>query len=137
MNRLLIMNFNISMTTVMAITILLAFITFNSGITEAAFTRSPAESAIEYLGDQATFTCITDGSHFLFWTVNGVEARLPVVRNKGITYTYSGVNSEASNLTVLASMQNNNSEIICIQQHLITGHEIARTSPVYLYVQGE
>ena len=126
----------ISMITVIAAAILLAFITFNTGITEAAFTHSP-ESAIEYLGDQATFTCITDGSHFLFWTVNGVEAQLPVVRNKGITFVYSGVNSEVSNLTVLASMQNNNSEIICIQQDLITGQEIARTSPVYLYVQGE
>ena len=117
------------------ITLLALFAAFNGGVT-AAFTHSP-ESAIEYLGAQATFSCITDGSHFLFWTVNGVEARLPVVRNKGIDYVYSGINSEASNLTILASMQNNNSEIICIQQHLQTHQEIARTSPVYLYVQGE
>ena len=117
---------------------LLAFITFNTGlITEAAFTHSPAESQIAYLGDQATFSCTTDGSHFLYWTINGVEARLPEIRNKNITYTYSGVNSESSDLTILASMQNNNSEIICIQQHLETHQEIARTSPVYLYVQGE
>jgi hypothetical protein len=118
------------------ITLLALLSAFNGGI-RAAFTYSPAESATEYLGAQATFTCITDGSHFLYWTVDGVEARFPVVRNRGITFVHSGVNSEASNLTVLASMQNNNSEIICIQQNLITGQEIARTSPVYLYVQGE
>ena len=89
------------------------------------------------LGDQAYFSCITDGSDLLVWTVNGVEARLPVVRNRGITFVYSGVNSEVSNLTISASLQNNNSEIVCIQQNVITGQEIARTSPVYLYVQGE
>ena len=126
-----------SMITVIAAAILLAFITFNTGlITEAAITHSPAESQIVYLGDQATFSCTTDGSHFLYWTINGVEARLPEIRNKNITYTYSGVNSESSDLIILASMQNNNSEIICIQQHLISRQEIARTSPVYLYVQG-
>ena len=124
-------------TVIAAATILLAFITFNTEITEAAFTHSPAESQIAYPGDQATFSCTTDGSHFLYWTINGVEARLPEIRNKNITFTYSGVNSESSDLTILASMQNNNSEIICIQQHLISRQEIARTSPVYLYVQGE
>jgi hypothetical protein len=114
----------------------LAFLAaFNSGV-RAAFSHTP-KSAIEYLGAQATFTCITDGSHFLYWTVNGVEARFPVVRNRSITFVHSGVNSEASNLTVLASLQNNNSEIVCIQQNLITGQEIVRTSPVYLYVQGK
>ena len=119
-----------------AVIALLALLAALNGGVTAAFTHSP-ESATEYLGAKATFTCITDGSHFLFWTVNGVEARFPEVRNKGITFVHSGVNSEASNLTVLASLQNNNSEIICIQQNLITGQEIARTSPVYLYVQGE
>ena len=127
------MNSNISMITVTAI--LLAFITYNSGVT-VPFPHSP-ESVTSYLGAQASFSCVTDGSHLLVWTVNGVEARLPEVRNKGIALVYSGVNSEASNLTVLASLQNNNSEIICIQQNVITGHEIARTSPVYLYVQGK
>lgn len=62
---------------------LLAFLAaLNGGVTAAyAFTHSP-ESATEYLGARATFTCITDGSHFeiLFWTVNEVlvEVRLPV-----------------------------------------------------------
>ena len=118
-----------------AIIILLAFTLNSHGVT-AIFTRSP-EPVVAYLGDQAYFSCITDGSNLLVWTVNGVEARLPVVRNRGITFVYSGVNSEVSNLTVSASMQNNNSEIVCIQQNVITGQEIARTSPVYLYVQGE
>ena len=45
-------------------------------------------------------------------------------------------NSEMSNLTVIASIQNNNSEIICIQENLITGQEIARIPLAYLYVQG-
>ncbi len=125
------------MITVIATTILVAFIIINSGVTvTAAFTHTP-ESATEYQGDRATFSCIIDGSHFLHWTVNGVEARLPVVRNRGITFVLSGMNAEASNLTILASLQNNNSEIICIERNIITGQEIARTSPVYLYVQGE
>ena len=118
------------------ISILLAFIlTFNSGVT-ASFTHSP-ESVTAYLGTQASFSCITDGRDILVWTVNGVEARFPEVRNKNITFMHSGANSESSNLTVLASMQNNNSEIICIQQSVLNGQEIARTSPVYLYVQGK
>ena len=114
---------------------MLSLLAFNTGVTEAAFTHSP-ESATAYLGDQAIFTCITDGSHLLVWTINGVEARFPEVRNKGIRYVHSGANAEMSNLTALASLQNNNSEIICIQQNVITGEELARTAPVYLYVQG-
>ena len=125
------------MITVIYIAILLAtMITFCSQGVTAPFTHSP-ESVIAYLGDLASFSCITDGSHLLVWTVNRVEARLPEVRSKGISFVYSGVNSEMSNLTVLASTQNNNSEIICIQQNVMTGQEIARTSPIYLYVQGE
>ena len=116
-------------------TVFLAFTLINNGVI-APFTHSP-ESMTVYLGAQASFSCITDGSHLLDWTVNGVEARLPEVRNKGITFVYSGVNSEVSNLTVFASLQTNNSEIICIQKNVVTSQEIARTSPVYLYVQGK
>ena len=115
---------------------LLSLLAFNIGVTEATFTYSP-ESATAYLGDQAIFTCITDGSHLLVWTVSGIEARFPEVRNKGISYVHSGANAEMSNLTALASLQNNNSEIICIQQNVMTGEELARTAPVYLYVQGK
>ena len=118
-----------------AIITLLALFAVN-GVT-AIFTHTPV-SVTAYLGAQATFSCITDGRDILLvWTVNGVEARFPEIRNKGITFVYSGVNSEMSNLTVLASLQNNNSEIICIQQNVMTGQEIARTSPVYLYIQGK
>ena len=104
-------------------------------VTFAQFVESPV-STIAYLGDRASFSCTTDGNHLLVWTVNGVEARMPVVRNRGITFERFGINSEISNLTALASIQNNNSEIICIQENLITGQEIARTLPAYLYVQG-
>ena len=127
------MDSEISMSTV--IPILLAFITFNSPGVTASFTLSP-EPVTAYLGAQTSYSCITDGRDVLIWTVNGVEARFPEVRDKGISFVHSGPNSESSNLTVLASIQNNNSEIICIQQSL-DGQEIARTSPVYLYVQGK
>ena len=100
-----------------------------------SFAESPV-SAIAYAGDEANFTCVTDGSHVLVWTVNGIEARFPEVRSKGITFLHFGINSEISNLTASASIQNNNSEIICIHVNLITGQEIARTPPAYLYVQG-
>ena len=119
-----------------AIINLLTLITFNTGVTASLFTHSP-ESVTAYLGDQASFSCITDGSHLLVWTVNGVEARFPEVHNKGINFVHFGANAEMSNLTVLASLQNNNSEIICIQQNVMTGQELARTTPVYLYVQGK
>ena len=116
--------------------LLLLVISSNRGVgVFAQFVQSPV-STIAYLGDQVSFSCITDGSHLLVWTVNGVEARLPEIRNRNITFVHYGVNSEISNLTALASIQNNNSEIICIQENLITGQEIARTPPSYLYVQG-
>ena len=115
--------------------IILLALTASNGIT-GLFTLSP-ETAIAYLGDLASFSCITDGSHLLVWSVNGVEARFPEVRNKGISLVYFGSNSEMSNLTVLASIQNNNSEIICIHQNVMTGQELDRTTPVYLYVQGK
>ena len=114
--------------------ILLAFSLNNHGVT-AIIIHSP-ESVVAYLKENASFNCITDGSDLLVWTVNGVEARFPVVRERGITYVHSGVNSEVSNLTVLASVQNNNSEIICIQENVMTRQEIARTPPVYLHIQG-
>ena len=115
--------------------ILLSWILSRS-IVFAQFIQSPV-STIAYLGDQVSFSCTTDGSHVLVWTINGVEARLPEVRERGITFEYFGSNSEMSNLTAIASIQNNNSEIICIQKHLITSQEIARTLPAYLYVQGK
>ena len=115
--------------------ILLSVVTANLSRVSAQLIESPV-STIAYLGYHVSFSCTTDGSHLLVWTVNGVEARLPEVHNRGITFVYFGINSEMSNLTVLASIQNNNSEIVCIQKHLITGQEIARTQPAYLYVQG-
>ena len=102
----------------------------------AQFVQSPV-STIAYLGEQASFSCTTDGSHLLVWEVNGIEARLPEIRDRGISFMRYGINSEMSTLTALASIQNNNSEIICIQENLITGQEIARTQPAYLYVQGK
>ena len=114
---------------------ILLVLTVSNGVT-ALFTLSP-ESVTAYLGNQASFSCITDGRHLLVWSVNGVEARFPEVRNKGISFVYFGANSEMSNLTVLASLQNNNSEIICIQQNVMNGQELARTTPVHLYVQGK
>ena len=119
-----------------AILLMLSLLAYNTGVIKAAFAHFP-ESEAAYLGDEATFSCITDGSHLLVWTVNGVEARFPEVRDKGIRYVHSGANAEMSNLTALASLQNNNSEIVCIQQSVITGQELARTAPVYLYVQGK
>jgi hypothetical protein len=117
--------------------LMLSLLTCNTGqVAEAAFAHTP-ESVVAYLGYLASFSCTTDGSHLLVWTVNGVEARFPEVRNKGIHYVLSGANAEMSNLTVSASLQNNNSEIICIQQNVENGQELARTAPVYLYVQGK
>ena len=115
--------------------LLLSVVTANLSRVSAQFVESPV-STIAYLGYHVSFSCTTDGSHLLVWTINGVEARLLEVHSRGITFAYFGINSEMSNLTVLASVQNNNSEIICIQEHLITGQEIARTRPAYLYVQG-
>ena len=125
------------MVTVMYIAVLLAFIiSINGPGVTALFTLSPV-SVIAYLGDQVSFSCVTDGSHLLAWSVNGVEARFPEVRDKGISFVYFGANSEMSNLTVLATLQNNNSEILCTQQNIMSGQELARTTPVYLYVQGK
>ena len=107
----------------------------SSSVVYAQFVESPVTTTA-YLGDNASFHCTTDGNHLLVWIVNGIEARMPVIRNRGITFERFGINSEMSTLTTLASIQNNNSEIICIQENLITGQEIARTLPAYLYVQG-
>ena len=115
--------------------LMLSLLACSTGVIKAAITHAP-QSESAYLGEVSTFSCITDGSHLLVWTVNGVEARFPEVRDKGITYVHSGANAEMSNLTALASLQNNNSEIICIQQNVMTGEELARTAPVYLYIQG-
>ena len=118
--------------------LLLAVVTASSrmNVISAQFVTSPV-STIAYLGDQASFSCTTNGNHLLVWSVNGIEARLPQVHNRGISFVHFGINSEMSNLTALASIQNNNSEIICIQENLITGQEIARTQAAYLYVQGK
>ena len=114
--------------------IFLALIITKTRVT-AMFAQTP-ESVTAFLGGKASFNCTTDGSHLLVWTVDGIEARFPEVRNRSITAVYSGANSEKSTLTVLASTKNNNSEIFCIQQNVMTGEELGRTEPVYLYVQG-
>ena len=100
----------------------------------AQFGRIP-ESKVVYLGQNVHFYCSVD-SHYLKWTVDGIEARSPQIQARNISQEFSGPNSGSSTLTIQATKQNNNSEIFCIQQHLVTGEELARTSPVYLHIQG-
>ena len=100
----------------------------------AQFDRIP-ETEVVYLGQSGYFHC-SISSHFLAWTVDGIEARNPQTQARNISHIYSGANSGSSTLIIQATKQNNNSEIVCIQQHLVTGQELARTLPVYLHIQG-
>jgi hypothetical protein len=114
--------------------ILLAIVLLILTEVEAQFGQIP-ESKVVYLGQNVHFHCSVD-SHFLAWTVDGIEVRSPQIQARNISLVYSGSNSGSSMLTIQAIKQNNNSEIFCIQQHLVTGQELARTSPVYLLIQG-
>ena len=100
----------------------------------AQFDRIP-EPEVVYLGQSANFYC-SISAHFLAWNIDGIDARSPQIQARNVSHIYSGANSGSSTLTILATKRNNNSETICIQQHLITGQELARTSPVYLHIQG-
>ena len=98
------------------------------------FDRIP-ETKIVYLDQNAHFYCSIT-SQFLMWRVDGIQAQLPQIQARNISHVFSGSHSRSSTLTILATKQNNNSEIVCIQQHLMTGQELARTSPAYLRIQG-
>ena len=93
------------------------------------------QTRVIYMGQNAQFHC-TVSSQFLVWRVDEIQAQLPEIQARNISHDFSGSFSESSTLTVLATKQNNNSEIVCIQQHMVSGQELARTSPVYLRIQG-
>ena len=92
-------------------------------------------SKVVYLKNQSVhFTCGTQKYGFLTWEVDDIEARLPEVQNRIVSYVNSG---GVSTLSIAASLQNNNSKIVCLVRDLSSGHEIARTPRAYLRVQGE
>lgn len=104
------------------------------GEVAAQFDQVP-QTRVVYLGQNAQFHCAVS-SQFLVWRVDEIQAQLPEIQARNISHVFSGSFSESSTLTVLATRQNNNSEIVCTQQDLVTGQELARTSPVYLLIQG-
>ena len=122
----------------LAISLTISLYTFQFAVmlaeVAAQFDRIPV-TKVAYLGQNANFHC-SISSQFLVWRVDEIQAQLPQIQARNISHVFSGAHSESSTLTILATKQNNNSEIVCIQQHLVTGQELARTPPVYLRIQG-
>ena len=98
---------------------------------EQEFDQIPTSKVVYLL---AHFTCGTQEYGFFTWRVDGIEARLPEVQNRIVSYVNSG---GISTLSIAASLYNNNSEIVCLVRDLSNGEEIARTPQAYLQVQGE
>lgn len=92
-------------------------------------------SVVVYLNDeQVHFTCGTWEHGLLSWVVDSIEARLPEIQNRGVSYINS---AGISTLSISASLHNNNSELVCVLSDPSTGGVIARTLSAYLIVQGE
>ena len=101
----------------------------------AIFTFTP-ETVVVFLDSQSVYyNCGTNvESGVIIWMVDGLEARLPQIQNRGIHLNYSDY--KLSSLIITPSAENNNTEIVCTEWNLISGTEINRTLPVYLYIQG-
>ena len=106
----------------------MAYSTWTSG----DFLATPA-SVNSTKGSIARFTCSISNNDFIFWLVNGTEARF--LKGRQICEHSHGNNTvKVSTLTILSSEENNNSMVECVQG---IGEEEIITERVTLTVQGQ
>ena len=93
-------------------------------------------SATAFLNEEAEFMCEIELPGFIQWEVNGMtESTFFTAQNISFTFLRTS-SSETSNMSIAATIANNNSEIVCITVSR-TQTEIARSPAVFLYIQGK
>ena len=91
------------------------------------------------LGSTAVFNCHTSGAFILDWAVDGIQVNDIRIRSRGIlSHTVTANEScgiKHSNLTLLASAENNQSSVQCIAISMAGLN--ARSEVVKLFIQGK
>ena len=96
------------------------------------------KTVIEVLNNQVNFHCAS-ALHSIYWEVDGIEARLVQVQDRGITFvTTNGQTGTGTTsvLTVESSAANNNTQVVCVALNVENDQIVQRSPVAYLIVQG-